>query len=251
VVGKGKAATNVIGDVKFSGASKRGTSSIYSGKEKAGHISSFDNAAKNEYGQLVRNIRQARATGSIDPETAYHAIRGAKAGEVLHEVVPSGYNVGVSAKIQQRYQPSVTPSDQFAEAVSHRQSVQITQSLRAGTIEAGSRGVTDALGGGGAKSVIMPPSSPVETAGPVPKSVSRIASRVGSVVGTGVTWGLVGYQAAQHTAEIYSKSGDPAAVHDATVNAALDMAWTGVLIGVSIANPPVGFLLGVLTLAHD
>lgn len=126
VVGKGPAAVNVIGDVKHANApSATGGSQIYSGKEVAGEISAFENAAKQDYRQLVRNLRSARASGTLDPATAYHAIEGAKAGEVLHEVVPSGYNTGVEKTIVGKYQASVTPNDTFADAAAHRQGLEV------------------------------------------------------------------------------------------------------------------------------
>jgi len=130
VVGQGKAAVNVIGDIKHANvASSSGGSLVYSGKEVPGEISAFENAAKRNYGQLVHNIRQALARGSLDPATAYHAIQNAKAGLVLHEVVPSGYNTRVEQSILTRYQASTTQSDVFADAASHRESLELKREL--------------------------------------------------------------------------------------------------------------------------
>lgn len=131
VVGKGPAAVNIIGDVKHANApSSTGGSLIYSGKEVAGEISAFENAAKQQHGQLVKNLRAARASGALDPATAFHAIEGAKAGEVLHEVVPSGYNTGVEKTIVGKYQASVTPNDTFADAAAHRQSLELKEATK-------------------------------------------------------------------------------------------------------------------------
>ena len=130
LVGQGKKVVSVIGDVKHSNEpSANGGSKVFAGKESSGIISSFENAQKNNYGQLVTNIRRARSTGQVDPATAYHAIEGAKAGEVIHEVVPSGYNTDVSKPITSRYQASVTHGDQFPDAVAHRSSLQIKAAL--------------------------------------------------------------------------------------------------------------------------
>jgi RHS repeat-associated protein len=131
VAGKGPAAVNIIGDVKHANApSKTGGSLIYSGKEVAGEISAFENAAKQQHGQLVRNLRAARASGSLDPATAFHAIEGAKAGQVIHEVVPSGYNTGVEKTIVGKYQANVTPNDTFAEASAHRQGLDLKEATK-------------------------------------------------------------------------------------------------------------------------
>ncbi len=131
IVGKGNQAVNVIADTKFAGPDKHGklAPENYTGKEKAGHVSSFDTAAKNNYGQLVRNIRAALKAGKIDPATAHHAIQGAKMGLVAHEIVVSGRTTGVSAAIKQRYQALVTPVDNFAESTAKRQSLDIKASL--------------------------------------------------------------------------------------------------------------------------
>ena len=84
IVGKGKEAVNVIADVKLASPTKSGGEAPvrYSGKEKRGHVGSFDSASKQNYRQLVRNIRAARANGLLDPATAFYAIEGAKAGLV-------------------------------------------------------------------------------------------------------------------------------------------------------------------------
>jgi RHS repeat-associated protein len=127
VVGSGRGAVNVIGDVKHSNVpSATGGSHMFSG-EAGGRISSFQNAAKNDYGQLVRNLRAARASGTLDPATAYHAIESAKAGEVINEVVPSGYNSAVSKAVVEKYQASVTPNDVFAEAAAQREGLQLKE----------------------------------------------------------------------------------------------------------------------------
>jgi len=125
VAGEGEGAVNIIGDVKHSNVpSKSGGSNVFGGK-----VSSFENAAKNEHGQLVRNIREARRTGKLDPKTAYHAIDNAKSGHVLHELGPSGYNTGVSKATLAKHQASVTPGEQFADAVAHRQSLEIKKTV--------------------------------------------------------------------------------------------------------------------------
>ncbi|CAN5782747.1 hypothetical protein BH18ACI4_BH18ACI4_20010 [soil metagenome] len=136
VVGEGKGAVNIKVDVKHSQAESRtGTSKIFQGKESGGGISSFDNAAANEHGQLVGNIRAARAAGKLDPSTAFHAIKSAKAGEVIPEVVLSGDNVRLAETTRARYQASVTAGDQFAEAVAHRESLEIRRALRPGAVK--------------------------------------------------------------------------------------------------------------------
>ncbi|MDM5177476.1 SpvB/TcaC N-terminal domain-containing protein [Massilia sp. DJPM01] len=131
VVGKDKAAVNVMGEVKHSQAPERtGTSKSFRGKETGAGISSFDSAAKNDYGQLVTNIRAARANSTLDPSTAYHAIEGAKAGEVIPEVVLSGDNLRLNETTRSRYQANVTAGDQFADAVKHDDSLKVSRSLR-------------------------------------------------------------------------------------------------------------------------
>jgi RHS repeat-associated protein len=131
IVGKGKEAVNVIADVKHASPTKSGGLAPvrYSGKEKRGHVGSFDSASKQNYRQLVRNIRAARASGLLDPATAFYAIEGAKAGLVLHEVVPSGRTTGVTGPIVQRYRASVTPNDVFAETAAKRKSLDVRQAL--------------------------------------------------------------------------------------------------------------------------
>ena len=131
VVGKGKAAQNLIADTKFAGPTKEGgfESEIYSGKKKAGQVSSFENAAKNDYGQLVRNIRRARASGDLDPATAFFAIENAKTGHVVHDLVAAGRNTGFTPAIVQRYQASITPTDVFPESAAHRQSLELKEVL--------------------------------------------------------------------------------------------------------------------------
>jgi RHS repeat-associated protein len=125
VAGEGAGAVNVIGDAKHANVpSKAGGSKVFGGK-----VSSFENAAKQQHRQLVRNIREARKAGKLDPSTAYHAIENAKSGQVLHELGPSGYNTSVSKATVNKYQASVTPGEQFADAVAHREGLEIKKAL--------------------------------------------------------------------------------------------------------------------------
>ncbi len=136
-VGEGKAAVNVVGDTKHSQAAERsGKSKVFTGKEPGGAISSFENAAKNDYGQLVRNVRAARAAGTLDPGTAHELIQSAKRGEVIHDVVLSGDNLALSETTRTRYQASVTAGDQFADAIEHRQSIEVRGSLNSSSVKA-------------------------------------------------------------------------------------------------------------------
>ena len=193
IVGKGDRAINVIGDTKFAGPEKDGglAPENYSGKEVAGRVSSFDAAAKNNYAQLVRNIEAAQRAGTIDAATAYHAIEGAKAGLVLHEIVVSGRTTGVTDAIVQNYQASVTRVDNFAETTAIRQSLDVKAALgknpgRVPSLATLNRWWTKAFPGGAAKPPATPPAevSKPPTVTPPEEPPGMVVKQFGGMPGT-------------------------------------------------------------------
>ena len=235
VAGEGEGAVNIIGDVKHASVpSKSGGSKVFGGK-----VSSFENAAKSEHRQLVRNIRAARKSGKLDPSTAFHAIENAKSGQVLRELGPSGYNTAVSKATIAKTQASVTHGEQVAEAVAHRQSLEIKNALAKTPKPKITEGQANKIGDDIVKQLGKAGKEGTETAVTVGKTAVKETATVAEKTGLKEGAKVLGTKAAKYIPFVGIVVGVGLVAHDLHSSNYADAAWDA-----AEAIPVVGDVVG-------